>query len=94
MVNHNLCVDKNTFVSRMLTFFCYLYRSFFSSISDINECEDEDNRCQYGGTCVNVVGTFRCLCNPGFVSDKSGRECTGVYTLRKFVVNELFILLF
>ena len=43
----------------------------------MNECEDPDNPCQVGGTCVNIVGAFRCLCNTGFVSDVDNRQCIG-----------------
>lgn len=44
---------------------------------DVNECDLPDAPCQFGGSCINMVGTFRCLCNPGFITDADGRECVG-----------------
>lgn len=39
--------------------------------ADRNECL-EDNPCQNGGTCNNLVGSFYCQCPPGF----EGETCT------------------
>ena len=38
---------------------------------DINECLL--NPCQFGGTCINTVGSFICQCPPG----RSGAFCGG-----------------
>ena len=51
-----------------------VYWSFF--FSDIDECaSSKGNRCQNGGTCINVIGAFQCQCPGGFI----GAQCeTGI----------------
>lgn len=44
---------------------------------DINECTDEPHLCTPMGTCMNMPGSFKCLCNRGFSLDPSGRFCMG-----------------
>ena len=36
---------------------------------DVNECEA--NPCKNGGTCVDLVGDYRCDCVPGY----TGEDC-------------------
>ena len=43
---------------------------------DIDECEMFDNLCVYG-RCENNNGGFQCICDDGFVLDKTGGNCTG-----------------
>lgn len=46
---------------------------------DINECQIFNNLCVYG-KCENLVGMFKCECNPGYQIDNTGgnRVCTTV----------------
>ena len=50
-------------------------------LTDIDECAEELHTCklgmQGGMTCVNVPGSFRCECLPGFA--KEGTICKGQY---------------
>uniref|UniRef100_A0A8C4T425 Fibrillin 2b n=1 Tax=Erpetoichthys calabaricus TaxID=27687 RepID=A0A8C4T425_ERPCA len=39
---------------------------------DINECALIPDICQYG-TCENLLGSYRCICNIGYESDPSGK---------------------
>jgi len=48
-------------------------------MTDENECMAED-LCQ-GGQCVNVDGSFKCLCQPGYTLSASGKQCQGASTL-------------
>ena len=43
---------------------------------DIDECDMFDNLCVFG-ECVNNLGGFECICEDGFVLDKTGGNCTG-----------------
>ncbi|CAH0559244.1 unnamed protein product [Brassicogethes aeneus] len=45
--------------------------------NDINECAQNPNICQ-NGACENMIGTYRCICNPGFEVDDTGKICTDI----------------
>ena len=45
-------------------------RTVIFNVSDINECLPADP-CQNGGTCVDLVGSYRCDCKTGY----SGNNC-------------------
>ncbi|XP_070543673.1 LOW QUALITY PROTEIN: fibrillin-2-like [Ptychodera flava] len=41
---------------------------------DIDECADVPNLC-INGMCVNILGSYRCVCNNGYISDTEGTKC-------------------
>ncbi len=44
--------------------------------SDINECFTGDDDCDDpNGACLNTIGSFQCVCNPGFIPN--GAVCNG-----------------
>ncbi|HRE90738.1 MAG TPA: EGF domain-containing protein, partial [Myxococcota bacterium] len=43
---------------------------------DIDECQRGDDDCAADATCRNTLGSFGCLCNPGFLGD--GKTCVDV----------------
>lgn len=43
---------------------------------DINECALDPDICQ-NGICENLRGSYRCICNIGYESDTSGKNCVG-----------------
>lgn len=45
--------------------------------NDINECAQNPNICQ-NGACENLIGTYRCICNPGYEVDETGKICTDI----------------
>lgn len=45
------------------------------SAADIDECNFQ-NICVFG-TCQNLPGMFRCVCDDGYELDRSGGNCTG-----------------
>lgn len=49
--------------------------SFPSSSPDIDECTFQ-NICVFG-SCQNLPGMFRCVCDDGYELDRSGGNCTG-----------------
>lgn len=50
--------------------------SGFHLFSDINECALDPDICQ-NGICENLRGSYRCICNIGYESDTSGKNCEG-----------------
>lgn len=48
--------------------------AYFSS-ADIDECNFQ-NICVFG-SCQNLPGMFRCVCDDGYELDRSGGNCTG-----------------
>lgn len=46
-----------------------------SSAPDIDECNFQ-NICVFG-SCQNLPGMFRCVCDDGYELDRSGGNCTG-----------------
>ena len=56
--------------SKFFYFFYLLLFFFNTTIIDINECEDEkNNTCKSKGKCVNVPGSFHCVCIEGYHLD-------------------------
>lgn len=49
--------------------------SAYSSAPDIDECNFQ-NICVFG-SCQNLPGMFRCVCDDGYELDRSGGNCTG-----------------
>lgn len=52
-----------------LTVFCFFF------YADIDECNFQ-NICVFG-SCQNLPGMFRCVCDDGYELDRSGGNCTG-----------------
>uniref|UniRef100_A0A8C4TFG9 Fibrillin-1-like n=1 Tax=Erpetoichthys calabaricus TaxID=27687 RepID=A0A8C4TFG9_ERPCA len=48
-----------------------------STGEDINECLLDPDICQYG-VCENLIGSYRCKCNPGYEVDYTGKTCTDI----------------
>ncbi|MEQ2240748.1 Fibrillin-2, partial [Ilyodon furcidens] len=44
---------------------------------DINECALDPDICQ-NGICENLRGSYRCICNIGYESDASGKNCIDI----------------
>lgn len=58
--------------------------AFFLFLSDINDCES--NPCKNGGTCIDGVNSYKCICSDGWEgaycetseSGVLGTDCPGV----------------
>ena len=50
---------------------------FTNSGDDINECAADGEVCA-NGACENLIGSYRCLCNPGYEVDALGKQCVDV----------------
>lgn len=44
---------------------------------DINECAQNPGVCE-NGACENMIGSYRCICNPGFQLDTTGKRCIDI----------------
>jgi len=47
---------------------------------DVDECKIDLAQCGGNAYCTNTIGSFLCICNPGFAG--SDNECTGEYIQR------------
>lgn len=67
-------------ISLMFGIYIYIYKKEEREkeknlFADIDECE-QPGTCPKPGTCINTLGSFRCICPRGFKLDQSGRFCT------------------
>lgn len=51
-----------------------LFSMFFCCGADVNECHEE-GLCPAPGKCVNLLGSYRCVCPRGFRLDLAGARC-------------------
>ncbi|KAL3225696.1 hypothetical protein MRX96_025661 [Rhipicephalus microplus] len=51
------------------------YKSHENQCIDVNECQEQPHLCAPSGTCTNMLGTYRCNCLRGFITDASGKSC-------------------
>lgn len=54
----------------------HVFCSYVIFFLDINECALDPDICQ-NGICENLLGSYRCICNIGYESDTSGKNCFG-----------------
>lgn len=54
----------------------YLLTSTRDNCIDIDECQRHPNICN-NGSCINMVGTYKCHCNPGFKLSTSN-DCVDI----------------
>ena len=45
-------------------------------IADIDECELADTLCE-NGECDNTEGSFRCICDAGYIPSNDEKSCNG-----------------
>lgn len=41
---------------------------------DVDECRSMPGACEHG-RCMNTMGSYRCICNPGYETDVSATRC-------------------
>ncbi len=77
------CQGAALILSHFILFFVLVFVSVTNNFSrslspfatDIDECNFQ-NICVFG-TCQNLPGMFRCVCDDGYELDRSGGNCTG-----------------
>ena len=46
--------------------------------TDINECVERSDSCdRINGDCINIPGSYQCVCNEGYELDDDGLTCKG-----------------
>ena len=55
------------------------------TISDIDECSNDDDNCHDNATCTNTDGSFTCACIAGY--EGNGTQCTGKIQFLKLNLN-------
>lgn len=71
-----------------------IHPCYICSLLDINECALDPDICQ-NGICENLKGSYRCMCNIGYESDTSGKNCVGESAgvgIKKNEINLVFFL--
>lgn len=63
-------------IANVGTFFIFHISGTTLISPDINECALDPDICQ-NGMCENLRGSYRCICNIGYESDTSGKNCVG-----------------
>lgn len=53
-----------------------VFKLHFPFFSDINECLQSDRICK-NGRCINIEGSFQCVCKVGFQLMPDGKNCEG-----------------
>ncbi|KAM9409241.1 fibrillin-1 isoform 1-T1 [Pholidichthys leucotaenia] len=56
---------------------CPLGPGYTTDGRDIDECRVMGNLCK-NGQCINTLGSYNCLCKPGYAPDITGRQCVDV----------------
>uniref|UniRef100_A0A3P9NTP2 Fibrillin-1 n=1 Tax=Poecilia reticulata TaxID=8081 RepID=A0A3P9NTP2_POERE len=56
---------------------CPLGPGFTTDGRDIDECRVMGNLCK-NGRCLNTLGSYNCVCKPGYTTDISGTQCVDV----------------
>ena len=51
------------------------FNTFITYLIDTDECEDGTSTCDKNADCVDVKGSFHCVCSHGYTG--SGMNCTG-----------------
>lgn len=54
----------------------YNYRDTFHTSIDVDECQKGSYHCHEIANCVNVVGSYDCMCKPGYEGDGKNM-CSG-----------------
>lgn len=62
--------------------------NIYKTLSDVDECLLDTNRCHSTQLCSNTEGGYRCSCPPGYLSLGAGQRCLG-----KSDINVLFFFL-
>ena len=62
-----------------------LYLILFTCYKDIDECHTLNGGCEHN--CHNLIGTYECSCNDGYLLETDGHHCRGtLYILTRHTI--------
>lgn len=79
----------------MRFFLAFLYSPVCLTVSDVDECINTNPCSGSHELCINMPGTFSCVCSSGFRKSGNGLLCEGAYFCRLliFALNDASMLL-
>ncbi|XP_036073377.1 fibrillin-1 isoform X2 [Oryzias melastigma] len=72
-INCELCPLPGTSQYKKM---CPLGPGYTTDGRDIDECRVMGNLCK-NGQCVNSIGSYKCICKPGYTTDITATQCVG-----------------
>ena len=66
-----------------------IVRQDITFFTDINECSHGNGGCQQ--PCVNTAGSYKCLCEQGFLLNQDRKSCTGMFSYNCLYKHEFLI---
>lgn len=51
-----------------------MFKMIYFNFVDVNECDLKIYICDFNAECENIVGSYYCICNVGYIG--SGKFCT------------------
>ena len=56
--------------------------TMYSLLSDLNECEVDNGRCEQ--VCDDLIPGYECRCSDGYRLEENGLNCTGILLLEEY----------
>lgn len=61
----------------LLLFVVFFPPNTFFFVTDVDECETDENNCAHG--CHNTLGSYACVCNTAYELGSDGKQCYSAF---------------